>query len=170
MNKSKVKIVIMIVSMFLFAATVGLIISMSKIDKQTENTTTFYTATVSDIDITDTGEKIFAEIHTKEYNTSLQISTNISKNIKMDDIRDLKNGQTIFFRIENIKVEQVNKAEFINITSLRTDTKDIFSLEEYNKYIHDSAYPTRIASIVMALLFLFISLFCYLSIKRNTSI
>lgn len=172
MNKSKVKIVIMIVSMFLFAATVGLIISMSKIDKQTENTTTFYTATVSDIDITDTGEKIFAEIHTKEYSTSLQISTNISKNIKMDDIRDLKNGQTIFFRIENIKVEQMNKAEFINITSLRTDAKDIFSLEEYNKYIHDSAYPTRIASIVMALLFLFISLFCYLSsenfIKEDT--
>lgn len=167
MKKSKIIIVIMIVSLLLFVATIGLIISMSEIDKQTEDTTTFYTATVISVDVTNTGENIFAEIHTKEYNTSLHISTNISKNIRMDDVRNLRNGQTIFFGIENIKIGQMNKAEFVNITSLKTDTKDIFSLEEYNKCIHNSAYPTRIASIVMASLFLSISLFCYLKIKRK---
>ena len=113
------------------------------------------------------GENIFAEIHTKEYNTSLHISTNISKNIRMDDVKNLSNGQTIFFGIENIKVQQMNKVEFVNITSLKTDTKDILSLEEYNRCIYNSAYPARIASIIMASLLFFISLFCYLKIKRK---
>ncbi len=167
MKKLKIKIVIMIVSLLFFVATIGLIVSMSKIDKQTEDTTTFYTATVIDVEVTDTGENIFAEIHTKEYNTSLHISTNISKKIRMDDVKNLSNGQTIFFGIENIKVQQMNKVEFVNITSLKTDTKDILSLEEYNRCIYNSAYPARIASIIMASLLFFISLFCYLKIKRK---
>ena len=167
MEKSKSKIAIMIVSLLLFVAMIGLIISMSKIDKQTEDTTKLYTATVIGVDFANTGENMFAEIKTKEYNTSLYISTNISKNIRMDDVRNLRSGQTIFFRIENIKVQQMNKIEFINIISLKTDTKDILSLEEYNKCIYNSAYPARIASIVMASLFLSISLFCYLKIERN---
>lgn len=167
MKKSKISIVIMVVSLLFFVLTIGLMISMSKIDKQTEDTTTFYTATVVSVDITNTEENIFAEIHTKEYTTSLHISTNISKNIKMNDVRKLKNGQTIFFGIENIKARQMNKVEFVNITSLKTDAKDIFSLEDYNECIHNSAYPARIVSIVMASLFLSISLFCYLRIKRK---
>lgn len=106
----------MIASLLLFVAMIGLIISMSKIDKQTEDTTTFYTATVIGVDVTNTGENIFAEIRTKEYDTALYISTNISKNIRMDDVRNLRNGETIFFGIENIKVHQMNKVEFVNIT------------------------------------------------------
>ena len=130
MKKLKIETVITIVSLLFFVATIGLIISMSKIDKQTENTTTFYTATVTGVDVTNTGENIFAEIHTKEYKTSLHISSNISKNIRMDDVRNLRNGETIFFGIENTKAQQMNKVEFVNITSLKTDTKDILSLEE----------------------------------------
>lgn len=168
MKKSKIKTIIMIVSLLFFVATIGLIISMSEIDKQTEETTTSYIATVIGVDVINTGENIFAEIHTKEYSTSLHISTNISKSIRMDDVRNLRNGQTIFFRIENIKVPQMNNVEFVNITSLKTDTKDILSLEEYNKCIYHSSYPARIASIVMASLFLSISLFCYLKITRKT--
>lgn len=166
MKKSKIISIIMIVSMLFFIATIGLTISMSKIDKQTENTTKFYTATVNSVDIVDTGGSVFAEIHTKEYDNSWHISTNISKNIKMDDVRNLRNGQTIYFRIENKKVEQINEVEFINITSLKTDTKNIFSLEDYNEYIRNSAYPAKTASIIVALLFLFIPIFCYFKTRK----
>ncbi|MBE6727771.1 MAG: hypothetical protein E7562_03885 [Ruminococcaceae bacterium] len=166
MNKSKINIFLIFVFLFLFVATIGIIISMNNIDKQTKETTTLYTATVSRIEITDTEKNISAEIHTEEYDTSLLISTNICKKIKLDDISNLKSGQTISFRVENIKANQMNKVEFINLISLKTDTKDIFSLEEYNKYIHDSAYPARIASIAMASLFLLISLFLFFKNKK----
>lgn len=167
MKKAKINIVIMIISLLFFIGTVGLIISMHQIDKQTEDTTTLYTATVSGVDITDTGENIFAKIHIKEYNTSLHIDTTISKNISMDDVRNLENGQTIFFRIENIKVQQMDKVDFLNITSLKTDKNNIFTLEEYNAFISDSAYPARIAGIITAILFFSISVFCYLKINKT---
>ena len=64
MKKSAIGV--MIVSLLLFAATTGILISMSKIDKQTEDTTTFYTATVIGVDITNTGKNISAEIHTNQ--------------------------------------------------------------------------------------------------------
>ena len=161
------KIVIMLMSLLFFIAMIGVIIFMSRIDKQTEDTTALYTATVMGVDINNIGENVFAEIHTKEYSTSLYISTNIGQNIDIDDVRNLKNGQTIFFRIENVKVQQMNKVEFVNITALKTDTNDIFSLEDYNNCIYNSAYPARVASVIMASLFLSFSLLFYLKINKN---
>ncbi len=167
MNKLNIKIVILVISILFFIGMIGLMIFMSQIDKQTEDTTTYYAATVTEIWINRIENSIYAEIHTKEYDSALQISTNITKNINMNDVKDLKNGQKIFFRIENIKSDQMNKVDFINIVSLKTETKDIFSLEDYNRYISNSAYPARIASVAVVLLFLFISLFCFFSIKRK---
>lgn len=167
MNNSKIINIIMTISLILFVAMIGLIVSMNKMDKLTEETTSSYTATVIGVDVVDTGVDVFAEIQTKENSTSLYISANICKKIDIDEIRNLRNGQTIFFRIENIKKQQMNTVEFINITSLKTDTKEIFSLEEYNKCMHSSVYPARIAGIIIASLFLSISILCYLKNQKT---
>ena len=164
MKKPKIIVIIFIL---LFVATVGVIISMSDIDKQTEEETTFYTATVMNVDVADTGKNIFVKIRTQEFQTYLYISTNIGKSISIEEVRNLKNGQTIFFGIENKYVQQMNKVEFVSITSLKTETKDIFSLEEYNKYIKNSAYPVRIASIVAALLFFCFTIFLFKNQKKQ---
>lgn len=165
MNKTKIKI-IMIVATLVFVITMGLIVSMHEIDKQTENTTTPYMATVTDVVIVET-KKPFIEIYCKEYNTFLLISTNISSNINLEDIKELKNGQTISFRIENKKVGQMDKVEFINIASLKSDTKCIFTLEDYNEYIHNSAYPARLAGITIVLLSLVTLVFCLFKIGKT---
>lgn len=167
MNRSNIKFIILIISIVFFIGTIGLITFMYQIDKQTEDTTTYYSATITTTRIINTGENVSAEIYTKEYSTSLYITTTISKNIDMNDIRELKKGQKIFFRIENIKSAQMNKVDFIDIVSLNTDAKDIFSLDEYNRYMNSFAYPTRIAGVVLALLFMAISLFCIFLIRRK---
>lgn len=174
MKKSKTKIVILIVSMLFCAGTFGLLISMINIDKQTESTTTFLSATVDAIKITDTGSKIYVEIHTKEYHAVLLISTNITQNIDLNDIRNLHNGQKIFFRVENSKIgqmnnvtDQTNDVNLINIISLQTETNNILSLEDYNQYIKNAAYPARIACVMMALLFLSISFINFISIMKQ---
>lgn len=167
MKKNKTKIIVMFVSTILFIATIGLIISINKIDKQTENTTTSYIATVIDVDITDTGNGVFAEIYTNEYNTTLYISTNICKNIRMDDVKNLEKGETIFFRIENMKVKQMGNVRFVNIISLKTETENIFTLNQYNKSTSNSVFHTRIAGVAMSLFFFFIALFNYLSVRKN---
>jgi len=159
MNKSKTKI-IMIVSTLVFVVTLGLVVSLHGIDKQTEDTTTLYTATVSGVAVVETEKTMHIEICTKEYNTFLLVSTNISPNINLEDIKELKNGQTISFRIENRKVGQMDKVNFINIVSLKTDTKSIFSLEDYNEFVYDFAYPVRLAGISIVVLSLVTLVFC----------
>ncbi len=168
MKKSSIKVFILIISIVFFIGSIGLLIIMSQAYKQSEDTTTYYSATVSYINVTDTGESTYAEIYTEEYETVLEILPNICKNINMDDVKNLKIGQRIFFRIQNIKSNQMNEVFFVDIVSLRTESKDIFSLDEYNSYTKNSIYHPRIAAVIMAMFFLTIALNCFLSIKRKT--
>lgn len=154
----KLTVIIMILSMLFFLGTVGIMISMTQIDQQTEDTTTDYSATVSNIQITDTGKSTYVAIQTKEYDSTLQISTNISDKLNMDDVRSLQEGQTIFFRVENTKAGQMNTVQTLNIVSLKTEQTDIFTLDDYNEDMKQAAYPARIASMIVALGFL--AIFC----------
>lgn len=167
MKKTKFTVIILIFSILFLIGTVGIIGFMMQIDKQTENTTTCYSATVSNVQVTNTEKHLYVEIQLNEYNSNLQISTNISKNINIEDINGLKKGQKIFFRIENIKVDQINHVEFVDIVSLKTENKDIFTLDDYNKYMKQSAYPAKIAGIIVSLAFLSIAVCCVFSLKKK---
>jgi hypothetical protein len=161
----KLTVTILIFSMLFFLGTVGIMISMTPIDKQTEDTTTDYSATVSNIQITDTGKSTYVAIQTKEYDSALQISTNISDKLNMDDVRRLQEDQKIFFRIENTKAGQMNTAQAVHIVSLQTEQTDIFTLDDYNAYMKQAAYPARIASMIAALGFL--AIFCIFLIRYH---
>lgn len=162
-RKSKI---IMAVAFLLFDVTIVLTILLSGIDKKTWFTTTLYTATVTDVDITDTGKNISAEIHTKEYHAGLYISKRVAKGI-IDDVKNLENGQTIYFRIENSKVQQIDEAESVDIVSLETNKKAILSLEKYNECIYNLVHPAKIAVTAMSVLFIAIATICYQHIKKS---
>lgn len=164
MNKTKT---IMIASLILFLVSIGLIISMNEIDKQTTDTTTFYTATVSNVDITDTGKNISAVIKTQEYDTDLHISVSICKNINMDDVRALKNGQTIYFTVEKIRAAQMNEVIFLPITSLETNTEEIFSLDDYNNYMQTAAYTPRNTAIILAAGCVIVAVYSFIKIRKD---
>ena len=167
-NKMKIKKSIvypLVLFSIFFFGTSGVLISMNSIDKQTEKNTTEFMATVTNVETTYTGEKIHIEIYTEEYDDTLHISTNVSKKIDMDDINNLKKGQKILFRIQSNMLEQFKNTGFGNIVSLKTSEKEIFSLISYNKYIHDSALPARIAGIVLASMFLLASIYFILLLK-----
>ena len=169
MKRLNIKVIMLVMSVIFFIGLIGLIIIMNQAYKQSEDTTTYYSATVSYVNVTDTGESIYAQIYTEEYETVLEILPNICKNINMDDVKNLKIGQRIFFRIQSIKSNQMNEVLFVDIVSLRTESKDIFSLDEYNSYTKNSTYHPRIAAVMMATFFLTIALICFFSIKRKDS-
>lgn len=73
----------------------------------------------------------------------------------VEDIEALKIGEKISFRVEKAKAEQLDKAEFVNIAALKTEMKVILSLEDYNGYMRDAAYPARMAGGAIAMLSLF---------------
>lgn len=152
-------------SFVFFIGLIGLLLITRNIDQQTEKTTTLYTATVTGVEVTKIGNDISAEISVKEYSNNLLISESICKKINIDDVQHLETGQIIYFRIENFMVQHLNNAAFVNIASLKTDAKDIFSLADYNQYVHASSYPGRISTIVAAAICLSISISYFFKIK-----
>ncbi len=66
----------------------------------------------------------------------------------------MERGQKIFFRVTNEKTHHINKSKFVDIVSLRTETEEFFSLQDYNKYMKESLKHTRIAGLISALIFL----------------
>ena len=158
-------IFVLIVSIFLFVGLVGLIIVIDSIDKQTEDSTTCFTATVDRVVTAGKGNRKHADIYLKEHETSLLITTNIIGSINMSALTELEEGETVYFRIKNAKVTQMNEAPFIDIVSLETDTEPIFTLADYNTYMNIAARPARIAAVVVALLLLSISVLCIFKLR-----
>ena len=158
----------MIFCLEFFLGLIGVLITMNSIDKKTEKNTTEFVATITKVDVTNTGKDVYIEIGTKEYESLLYISTSISERIDMDKINNLQKGQTIFFRIEDNMIEQFGKVYFCNIVSLKTSETEIISLNSYNTYFHDAAFPARVAGIIFAGVFLAVFVYCIFKIKRNT--
>ena len=166
MNKTKYKILI-IISVLLFVGSLGCAIFMFDVDKQTENTTTSYTATVKNVEINT--ETTSAMIYTNEYATCLHITSNIGKNIDLEDLRNLENGQTIYFQIENSYTQLLDEVAFLAATSLRSDEKTIFSLEDYNNYMQHQAFPARIVCGIVATVSLLATILCWQKIQHLKS-
>ncbi len=153
MKRLNIKLVMLVISIIFSIGSIELIIMMCQSYKQTEDTTKSYSATVKSVSIKGTGEDVSAEIYTEEYDTALYILSHISRNINMNEVRALKSGQRIVFSIQNIKADQMNEVSFIDLTSLKTESKDIFSLEDYNSYIKSTAFFPIIAGVAVAVFF-----------------
>ena len=156
----KIKIFLVIYSILFVLAVVNLI-KMIVIYSQTENTTTLYSATVKKSPVTSMGgDGIYARIKTEENISEFVLLPYVNEKINIDDVTDLQSGQKIFFRIRNSEVKRMNKADFINIVSLKTEEKDIFSLDEYNVYVRKVACPELIEGLAVALFTSAVSIFC----------
>lgn len=167
MKNHRLQSIVLAVSTLLFLGSIGLHISIDFADNHTKENTTRFSATVDSIQVTNTRNKVYAEIHTKEFCTTLQISTNITKHISVDDVQRLLPGQSVFFSVQNTKVDHINEVEFIEIVSLETEAKTIFSLQDYNQIIAKAVYPAKVATVVLASVFLLLSLFSFISVTKK---
>lgn len=166
--KDRRVLTVIIIALLLFCVIIiGVLLSMFGIDKQTKDTTALYFATIKDIHIGGTMENTYVEIFTNEYGSALRVSTNIAGKIDIDSVKELNKGQTIFFRIENIKVEQLNQVEFLDIVSLSTNTEEIYNLDQYNEYMHNAAYPARMTGVVMVIVLIVAALCCHIVIRKE---
>ena len=169
------RIIIMIISVIFFFGMIDLFVVMTKEYKMTEENTVLLTATVESVNINDTGDNIYLLININEYEPDLMITSNVAKRIDLSLIEDLENGEKISFRIEKsyekYMSEPVNASDsvaFVPITSLSAETKDIFSLENYNATVKESGLPSRIICIVMAAVFLTVFIyFCFSKPRKN---
>jgi len=167
-KKTTIKVLALILSIVVIFAMMAVLIFYNKADKLTESNTTLCSATVVGWQTTrvNNGDIIKIVLQTEEYEAYFVITEYIAKNINTDFVEDLTE-QSISFRIQNNMTDRVDQGKSIDMVSLESETEEIFSLEDYNKYIHDSLNPLRIACVVIAVLFLAVAVFCAVSM-RNT--
>ena len=168
MNRKEFTVAVfkLVFSLIIFFGTLVNVIIMN-IDPSKSNTTEF-TATVKSVKIVGEGARDYCVIYSKEYGNKI-ITDNVREISDISDFTGLKEGQLVFFRVENIWLDQsgkIKEMDFIPIVSIRTAEKEIVSLSDYNEYRDNMRLPPTLAAIVVALIFLFISIRCISRLKE----
>ena len=171
MRKFNYKKALAFLFMFFSIFTVALFIFINIENNHTYKTITSHTATVRQVQIDDIGDEISAKIYTNEYVSCFIIDAYVLENIDIADIKELKNGETINFSIDNRNAKHPDSLSMWILTSLSTNSKEIYSLNDYNKYEHKAMLGPKIICIVMSLVYLILSLILFKkSTKKNAEV
>jgi len=161
------KVLALILCLVYFFCSIGLYVFISSRDGTREENTRQFSATVDYAAVKEGHEDVRVEIYVKEYSASLYIDPNVSNNVNVEDFRSLKAGDKISFRIENYNdYDELNNGVFVPIVSLKTLEKDIFTLNDYNTYVSTEMKNAKIASLIMMLVFLGLSVWCAVRLKK----
>lgn len=166
MRSYKRKSVLLTVSVLTLIMIILVTVFFEENGKQSEETNTAFSATVKYVVVNETDESIYPQIHINEAETYFMIRSSVSKQIDLDKVRNLQPGQKIYFTIENYKAEQLDKVRFVDITSLRTDTQVIYSLDDYNSYFN-KAHSNRTTSYTLITLNFAVIVLTSLSMKKQ---
>lgn len=136
------KIFVMVTALLMSIGFVVLLYMISDDNKQTENNTTEFVATVAKVNTLEKEGGTDYNIITNEYPAQLLINRSLIKSIDLERAIDI--GDTIYFRVENVWAEQMNEISFTSITSLRTENRVFFALEDYNENVTPDTNKIRI--------------------------
>ena len=166
MRSYKRKSVLLTVSVLTLIMIILVTVFFEENGKQSEETNTAFSATVKYVVVNETDESIYPQIHINEAETYFMIRSSVSKQIDLGKVRNLQPGQKIYFTIENYKAEQLDKVRFVDITSLRTDTQVIYSLDDYNSYFN-KAHSNRTTTYILITLNFAVIVLTFLSMKKQ---
>lgn len=119
------------------------------VDNHTYANTVEFSATVTDAQIVKTNKKSHIKIFINEYCDYILISSNIADRINAEKIEDIQINSIAKFRIERKKIMHINNSDFVDVVSLSIDDDVIFSMDDYNKYMKESAITTRIVTVAL---------------------
>lgn len=165
----KTKVFLIVLLFVISLGMMGNIFLIKNVNKQTEETTKEIKATIECINKSFQGDDICFEISVKEFDTKLYISPDVCTKINIDDIYSLQEKQEIFFRIENIWWEEFEESSFVEIVSLKTSEKNIFSLKDYNESISKDTNVAQIMGLIVAVIFFLIAICNLIRYKKRVS-
>ncbi|MCL2195024.1 MAG: hypothetical protein FWB76_03645 [Oscillospiraceae bacterium] len=150
-----------ILSFVMLATTVVTIIV--GFEEATEENTTELTATVMSVHVIGEEPDRAIVIYSVEHGNRLRAPYNTS------DYNHLSNAETVFFRVENIRLEQLERMPIIPRMSIRTEDVEIISLSsvnENNAALHTAAMTT---GIIFSSISLLLAIFFGIRRKRSAA-
>lgn len=128
-----------------------------------EANTTEFAATVVSVST----EREHVIIYTEEFGDRLT-TFGIRDLYDISDFTNLENGQTVFFRLENIWAERFKELLLpFPIVSLRTEEVEIVSLSSFNEHRANMHTWVTVAGIVFFLFFLLLAIYFALRLKKD---
>ena len=155
-------------SVFLLIGYSCVLFSMSNIDKLTCEDTIEYSASVTDVQITNVGKKNYIRIYIDNYFSYVLVSPRITSQIDIANFYNIEKNANIVFRIEEKKNNLINQVEFSDIVYLKIKDNVIFSLEDYNLYTTESIKIVRICGIILILVIATYLLYSLVTLHRKT--
>ena len=133
MEKGKKRniIFVLVLSIMLFAGSVAGLILMSMREAVLPENTTELSATLVETKRKEPGKDGVFVVYTVEYEGELLIADENAIDNRTAFTK-LQAGEIVFFRIENVWLNRFEEASSTYIVSLRTEKRDIMSLENYN--------------------------------------
>lgn len=166
-KKSVLYICSILTFMFLFGI-VGLLLILSSTDRQTQENTTECVASIKDVEISVTERDLFLNMLCNEYSCYLNISTVVSDNIDINNIYALQTGDTIYFRVNNHSLDKLETTATVNVVSLRTDKQQLFSLSNYNDFMHSHVLYAKFALVFVVVVLSIIIVVLIVKLRRKT--
>lgn len=149
--RNRFSLLVLIIPVFFLIGALGNIIIMNNMEEFSEGNTTEFMATVVHVNVNAPATTERDILYTEEYTDKINL-LNIRKFIDMKDFAYIQPGQIIFFRVDNVLLDQFDKIKSINIVSLRTEEKEIVSLSRYNEAGERELFFVTVAgSIIIAI-------------------
>ncbi|MCL2434065.1 MAG: hypothetical protein FWD16_06055 [Clostridia bacterium] len=128
--KSQLSVKVNLIMALAVLCLIVILVIMMNVDTLSEKNTSEFSATINSIIIFDNFNEGYPMIQTEEYG---DINTSgIIRVLDINDLVGLQVGQMIFFRVKNSLLD--NMPEINGIVSLRSNVKDIVSLDSLNEY------------------------------------
>lgn len=144
-----------VVCLVLAVAFTVLLYIVCTYENQTDENTSLYVATViSTKSKGNANNTADFTIYTKEYSNTFWIPEELCRRLDADKLLAIKQGDRISVRIGKPEAEPLlNKAEFVSIVSLESNGTEILSLNDYNRMMHETSKPTKIACVAAVTFF-----------------
>ena len=162
-NKGTTIFVLIVFLFFLAGSFTPLVLSLSR-ERLTEINTTEFTATIENVEIMKAKNGDYCTVYTEEYGDKLAVH-NAESIIDINAFKNLRTGQPIFFRIENVWIDQIESMPFIPIAALKTVEKEIMTLDSRNKYDENILLEMTKIGTILGAVFLLIVIHCILLLK-----
>lgn len=164
MKKNYIRGLVIFFLIFNIIGIIGVVIFIINSFNLNESNTVAYLATVDTVFSNEIENKKTITITTEEFGNSWMILSQISKHLG-DNVEEIQPGQIIAVRISKNKEEHINGGFPVEIVSLKVDSQDVFTLDEYNAHMKKSWLPAICIGIVLVIVIL-IALVCLLSSTR----
>jgi len=161
---------ISVILILLLALTGSIVFSLIGMDVSEKNTTELKSV-VTEITKSEMESIIAYEIRVKDFDATLCIPKEIVESKGFNVVDSIKVGDTITYRMENMRLKSAKKGELISMASLSIKDEVLYSIDDYNvfnvHYLEKFQDSKNVMHIILAIALVYNVIVLSIQVRRN---